>query len=316
VKRGCLFGCCGVLAVLAAACFTAGYYAGKLDLISVADRVPTASYIKGDPAVLVHMDPNHAEIRSLLQEGLRRIPAPLRQYVLASLPYEGTLSIEPRRDQDQADITFALSTRRLAGLLESRSSREVWRWWVAQRLDETGIEREGLWVVRSHVPLASAAIDEFNRRWARPAAEPLALEGSHALEVVVDNRGGRAYLALEPLLNPPPQEGDLPPETPPTVDADRLAGFFQLFTTARLTADPLDRNTFAFRLKAECPNAHAAAASHFFLWLLRDWMYARLLERGIVLEGDVQRDDTSLYGVLTIRGYRDNVVDLFGRWGI
>ena len=316
MRKGCCLGCLTVLLLIAGGGFGAGYFLSRMELLERTSAVDTARYLGGRPAVLLHVDSNDRSVQALVEYALASEAALLRDWILESLPYSATLSLEPE-NAGRSEMVFAMSMPRLAGLLEWRADPSFWTWFDAQEVDRLSREAPGLWVVHSHLPVSESVQAEAAARWQAGEDEALRLGGGHVAELLIDNRDGRAYVALEPLLNPPLQAGDLPPKEAPAVDAASLAAVFARIESAWAAFDMPANDRGVLRFEVVCPNARAAESLHFFAVMLRDSISRTCWEeQRIRVQGDVLRDDRVLTGAFTMTGIRDAFVKQVRRVGL
>lgn len=308
MRKSCCLGCLTVLLLIAGGGFGAGYFLSRMELLERAAPVDTVRYLGGRPAVLVHIDSDDRSLLGLVEYALASQATIVRDWLLESMPYESTWALEPGVG-DQIEMTLATSMPRIAGLLEWRADPALWRWWDGQEVDRLSREAPGLWVVRSHLNRSEAAAREVEARWKPKDEEALRLGGGHVVELLIDNRDGRAFSALEPLIHPPPQPGDLPQDPTGGLDTTQLAAFFARIETAWTAVDLPANDRALVRMEIVCPDAHAAEALHFFALMGLDNLRRNAWDtQGIRIQGEFVRDGRVLAGNFTLGGIRETFV--------
>lgn len=233
---------CGVAVVLLCAA-VAGlaafvYRAGALEDYPPQSLVPHVTHA---PAVWAQLDLESPDTRASLLSIVSASADWRTRFMMDSIPWRAALSVHSDLEAGVVRLDTLWSLRRLSGLVQSRSSLEVWRWFAGQKVESLALEAPGLWVVRSTLPIRDDARKQAAAHW--PVAQPVEMpETENALlSFTIDNRSGGAYLALEPILNRPLQPGEEITGVPPALDAQALAVYFeklqQVTGTASLEAD-------------------------------------------------------------------------------
>ncbi len=285
MRKGCGLGC-GVVFLLACA---AG--AGLLYLLHGAGAFenypsqPVDLAFNGPTAVSVRVDLEAPGTRALLSSLIDDAPDARTRFLLESLPWQGALSFAPDRDSRMVHLQAALSLRRLSGLLASRSSTELWRWFAGQKVASLALEQPGLWVARSTLPIRDAAHAETGARWPMKANPPLEAPAEGLLSFQLDNRDGGAYLCMEPILNPPPQPGTEITGKPPVLDARGWAAYFERLEQASGAVSLEDAGAAVATVRVQARNALAARELRALLERERDRAAAWLEGYGAYLEG-------------------------------
>ncbi|MFP4503046.1 MAG: hypothetical protein ACLFTT_18795 [Candidatus Hydrogenedentota bacterium] len=326
--RGCLIGCVGVLVLCMLVAGFLVYIAYEFDFIQAAARVDTVSYIGGEPMVLARADPNRAAVLAVVSEAFAQNPG-ARQFVQAFMPHEASLAVMLDSGAQTSRQILALSLRRLAGLLDwSAVEPANWRVSPAQEDIVASKEQNGVFVVRSSWPTRKTTRQQVRKVWPEAPRERLALEGGHLLELVVDNRGGGAYLALEPFffapeaapaMGSPAQDKTLAPISPPPLSKRQYDSVFLRGRTLRVTVDlvhpslpanALDPTAVAVEVVIECTtrNARAAEDLRFLLMYARDQLYRALLEEGVVLDSDITGEDNAITARFTARNVGEKLI--------
>jgi hypothetical protein len=298
------------------ALFAAGYFLGRGDLVFHTPRTDTQTFVGDGGAVQLRIDPNQPAIVNLLRSALTESMGFMALATDHALPYEMTLRMDIDRPASEVDMILALSLRRFAGLLEMRADPELWRWTPYQRVQSAKLEREGLWVVRSTMPLDEGALGLADERWAKPEGSALHPGREHGAEVVLDNRNGALYLVANTLLNPPLQAGDLPNEAPSAMPPEQLIAILGRVETARATLDVPDNDRVTITLRVNCVDEDMARGVQLLMLLVRDRVYLDLLEKDILLSGHLALEGRTISGEFTITGWRDRVLLSLGTAGI
>lgn len=317
VKRGCFIGFCGVLTLVCLLLFVIGYYAGKTDLVLAASRTDTIAFVGERGAVQIRVDPNQPAVLDLLRTAAQKSFGYFGLLIDRTVPYEMGLSINADRGNAQADMVVALSMRRLAGFLESVSDTELWRWFPFQRVQSARLERDGLWVARSTLPIDAGALSLANAHWAKPAGTPLTLTRDHGLEVVLDNRNGEAYLVLNTFINPPLQAGDLPPDPAANkMTQDDFVKILERMETLRFTADLFGNDHAVCDLIVTCEDETMARGVNLLLLYARDQLYLNLLEKGVEMDGEITLEGATVTGRFNLRGFHKRIVTQISGMGV
>jgi hypothetical protein len=301
LRNCCCLGCLTliVLAVsLMALLFTVVMDTGALETY---ERQNAVAEVSGKPSVVVRLDLQSPSARPFLSMLMEDSAGYLTDFFIDSLPWEAVIALTPDRDAKAVRMGSILSMRRFSGLLEARADAELWRWFPGQKVDSLELERPGIFVVRSTLPLSEEAMNEASVRWSKPAGDALQVPEGAPLGAYIDNRDGRGYLALEPILNPPPQPGDRPGAREGQLDAAGWAPYFERFTEASgaLGFDTDGMVTVELRLKA--PGEQAAKDLLALLEAQRDSMGAEIERQGGWLEGAWSRQGSEVSGSFRVQ---------------
>lgn len=333
--RGCLIGCVGVLVLCMLVAGFLVYIAYEFDFIQAAARVDTVSYIGGEPMVLARADPNQATVLAVVSKAFAQNPG-ARQFVQAFMPHEASLAVMLDSGAQTSRQILALSLRRLAGLLDwSAVEPANWRVSPAQEDIVASKEQNGVFVVRSSWPTRKTTRQQVRKVWPEAPRDRLALEGGHLLELVLDNRAGGAYLALEPFffaveaappMAPDAQDKTLAPISPPPLSKRQYDSLFLRGRTLRVTVNlvhpslpanapdlaALDPTDVAVEVVIECTtrNARAAEDLRFLLMYARDQLYRALLEEGVVLDSTITGEDNAITARFTARNVGGKLIRL------
>lgn len=169
-------------------------------------------------------------------------------------------------------------------------------------------------MLRGEEGIGQEAAAAARERWKAEPAETLRLDGTHFLEVFVDNRCGQGFLAFAELsstLEAPAgaASGDSskaasPPkqELQQIFNARELSGLFYRARTAHFTADTQGADGLRIGLTIECPDETAARSVEFALMTVRDLLFRNLLEAGLTLEGDPILEGPKVRAEFTLSG--------------
>ena len=187
------------IALVAAAIYVEIRYA----LIRTSPRVDLAE-LADDPSIIAVINPALAleQIRPLITE---RAGFPVPDWIVRRvLPYEATVVTISNYDDDEIDLTLFLNLRRFGPAIE----RQVNAAGLRQIVPEIHWNQDGLVEISpgvlsaaGSVPMELEAQEAAWFLWSqkfKPTSMPF--QGTHFIEVVMDNRDGGAYLAVASIL--------------------------------------------------------------------------------------------------------------------
>ena len=308
MRKGC---CCGCLVLLVLFIGWTGlgiYFAGHyMDLWVAAERVDTLAYVGEAPAVMVRIQPDLPEVTSILTEGFNGMSP---EWLL---PYEATLALIPTLEKQEVDVMLATSLRRFLGFLKlCLQSDEGQTALKDLDLDWRTTQQDGLLVLKTQKPIDEAVCTQVQSVWPQPRPGSWSGEGTHFLELVLDNRDGGVMLALDPFLvarEADPNEIVVMKAPFDLEGAGRLPGLFKRLNGLRFYMDLTGPDEAQCHVDSECRDAQAAETLLFFLFTLRDAVYRALVEQDIDFEGRLVRDGNRVKGTYTIRGYRAPLIE-------
>ena len=309
-QKGCCLGCMAIfLIVIGGTCGLLYWGAVSMDLLYESPPRDTAAHIGGSPALLVRVDPNSEQVLGLLDEGFE---GQLNAFLQPFLPHDLSFALLPHREDGSSGTVFAISLRRMGGLIKLLTdSPEQWRWFQAQEMISAGLESDNLWVVRGSVRSSDSVLGQVAKWWPVETREALELEGGHDIELVLDNRDGKAWLALDPLLVAGKTDEDaivvIKAPFEPESSAS-LTGLFRRVRTFRLSADMAEADRIVLTVEAECRDADAAESMLMLLFTIRDSAYRTCVEKDIALEGHFTRNDSAIRGEFTCTGFRKSLI--------
>ncbi len=308
MRKGCLWGCLGVLAIAGlTAVILATYFGTKYDVITSAPRVSTAEFASERSAIVALLDPNTPEVYTILA-GSERDSAGVKYL----LPYECSAILDVDAAKGTRQLTLSISPRRFAGiLLKIFASQEVLSFetpgfedWVTAGL----VEEKGALVMRKRGRIAPEAIELVQEQPVPSGEQPFEVEGGHVFEVIVDNLNGCVFLGLEQLARPRERESD-EGEEKRTVDPGKFAELLSRIRTARITCDFDSEGNLAVIVDIECPDEAAAESILSGLLSVRDRMAEESLEEGYVVEGEPELLGNRIHADITVRGAQGALVE-------
>jgi len=307
VKKGCCFGCLAVaLLVFAGLCALVYAVTVKLDLITPAPRADTVYHAAQNPAVCIRLDPNQPEILKIMDEVFGAGSA---EFYGAFFPYEAGLAIVPDTSRNVDTLVVSVSLRRLASLF-TLFVKNTFTTEIPGQIISMAEEQNGLWVLRFEMPLAPETTKNAATWWTPTPQDPLVLSGKHAVELLLDNRNGGAFLALEPLFGkhqPDPDE-IVVMKAPFEVNAPFVPGLYQRTQSVWLAADFAGPDLIHVEMDVLCRTPQAAESVLFFLFMVRDALYRQLIELDMTLSGDFDVDGSAIHGEFNASGCRNYFV--------
>ncbi len=288
--------------------------------LAAAPRVDTTSFITQQTAAIARVD---FSAPGIMTELLPQVPILPRILLQLALPYECSLHVEVDADRKVRQLVGAMSMRRFGrhvlsmfDKVESLPSLGQFRWTTPGIVSE-----QGALLLRGEEGIGEEAAMVAQERWKASPAETIRLDGTHFLEVFVDNRRGQGFLAFAELSTPPETPGGAasgdsskaasPPkqELQQIFDARELSGLFYRARTAHFTADAQGANGFRIGLTIECPDEMAARSVEFALMTVRDLLFRNLLEAGLTLEGDPIIEGPKVRADFTLTGVENALHD-------
>ncbi|MBI1320287.1 MAG: hypothetical protein GC168_15275 [Candidatus Hydrogenedens sp.] len=293
MRSGCCLGVLVILLLVAAAVGGAGWLVWKAGVFEQLPEQQLASELRTHPSVLLVVDPDAPGMTPLWQAVLGRYGGMFAPVVLRSLPHQAVFALEPDRQRSVVQGELLLSTRSLSGLFENRlNDTETWRWTPGQTVTRAAFDTPGMWRVDSTYGLRPEVQLEASKRWIKPGAPVQPLAPRHAAQLLLDNRDGAAFLALSPILNPPPQPGDM--ET--TFDAALYSEWFACVDQLEARFDAELTGNVRLWMEITCPGEAEARRLRFALEQRRDDTARWIGKWGGRLEGQWERDGTILRG--------------------
>lgn len=194
-----------IAAALIAVALLAGtiYVEIRYALIRTSPRVDLAG-LADDPSIIAMIDPALAieQIRPLIA---KRTGFPIPDWIVRRiLPYEAAIVTASDYDDTEVDLTVFLNPRRFGPFIERQvnaiglqsSVPEIQ--WAPEGLTERD---PGVFSVSGTVPMEPQAQEAAYYLWKQSFKPAIPLQGTHFIEVVMDNRDGGAYLAVASILH-------------------------------------------------------------------------------------------------------------------
>lgn len=302
--------------IIAGAFLYLGYQFGSADILILAPRHDTFEAAQEPAHAWLRLDPNAAEVLEILRYGVEDDSGFFLSIISAVLPYEASVVASAAPDAEVSRLVFAMSMRRLAGILEQRSSAQPWQWFPPQQVDSLALEGRGLWVVRSHLPVTEATRKAHELLYPPGNSEGIAPEGGYVLEGALDNRHGEAYLALSSLLVPPKVAGDMNADTYFGLDHTLLTEYFALVETVRLRANFVEPEILELQISVVCRDEASASAAMLPLLGIQDMLYQTVVESGGYVTGDFEVDGREIEGLFLLHEVKEPLVGALRKQGV
>lgn len=311
LSRGC---CCGCLATGLTTLLVIAVISFFLDkaysLFTPVPRVALDEYFGTDHPVVLRIDPNSEILIELMGEAGNS-----QTWVMRYLwPYEVMAFIDVNRGNQTKDLTWAISTRRGGGLLST--------WWpVPDNIDLGGgfkvtdfrAGSDGVIQIMADGKISDDALVEGSEYVADDGFEPYTLTRDHILELILDNRKGDAYLALEAYFGGDIDDADSQVEgdttSPTDVAHEDFLNALQQTIAMRMTMDLVDTNSMEWTVEARAFNVDGAEALLDHLNRVRDTLIENAEDKHMEFEGEFTRDGSEVHGELILRHYRRSLVE-------
>lgn len=296
---------CAILLVLA-------WHWGAL---TASPRAATAGYASKQTAMALTVD--FEPIQDVLGQLTAHATGKPAWLFQGFFPYGGALFIDVGEDRVHREVCALVNPRRLGPLAPMLARRlfsappDSFQW-----VTEGVVWRDGVLMARLRGAASEGTAAIVRERWPEAPLKSLALEGGHMIEFLADNRGGEGLVAMECLadlaqgFSKPEKDAGKPQELQRIFDAQQLSGLFYRAASARITADVAGNDTILLNAVMECPDSQAASAIEFALLTVRDLLFKRLIEYGVVLEGDPVKEGTRVRMDLRLEGWRTAVTRL------
>ncbi len=262
-----------------------------------------APYVLPDTRVQIAVWPGRGQeaLMAFLQAALPEKQRPSPWVVKRLLPHEAAVFLAPNLQTQSIAVTTFVNEQRLGPVIrdavnEANPSRSL----PAIRWSREGMvaEKRGILTLRGEVPVDPHTLELTQMHWAgEPAAEPLALEGGHALEVALDNRDGGAFTVLSALELLKVSNGENNP--------DFYVGMLANVSWIRLFADFTGTSETLVRLHIECrPDAEAGlpGSVQFVVDMGVNEGKKALEAKGATLAGASRVEGNAVIGEYTITG--------------
>lgn len=310
MKKGCLIAFVVVTGVVILAVVGIVFALDSIfNLFTPKARVDLAERYGADRAIVLRIDPNHMSFKTMASEMAMQDPV-LFDWIM---PYEGAMFIDADVETMERWMTFAVSTRRLAGFfsytLPLTKEGRMPGGFVGGAIS---VGDDGVIVMDADGPISPEAIDEMNRRWPERTNERISIEGGHAVEFIFNNADGQAYLALEQWLMESVKKAEEEARArgeEVVFDQENLSTLFYQVKTGRITMDLIERDHLEVVVDMHCPETMAAGAVLVSSNIMIDRLREALAEDGTILEGELQKEDERVFGTLIVTGFDQRLVD-------
>ncbi|HOF41598.1 MAG TPA: hypothetical protein PLD73_16125 [Candidatus Hydrogenedentes bacterium] len=262
-----------------------------------------APYVTPDTRVQIGLWPGNGgeDLLAILRAALPEKQRPSNWLLKRILPHEATVLLAPNLQSQSIAVTAFINDQRFGPVIrdavnEANPSRSVpvVRWLA----DGMVVEKRGILTLRGDIPMDAHSTQLTQSSWpGAPAGAPLALEGGHAIEIMLDNRDGGAFAVLSSLELLKGLDG----ENNPDFYVELLANVSWL----RLFADFAGTNDAALKLHIECrPDAEPGVAGSIQFVVDMGLMAAKkaLEAKGAALVGASRVEGNAVVGDYTLRG--------------
>lgn len=238
MREGCLIGCLGLIAVtMVLAIVTVAVLDAFLGIFREADRVSLADMYGTDHDVMMLIEPDAAFV-----SGVSETAAEGTGWIVEwVLPHELTMFADADRETGSTDITVAASMRRMAGFLSySLPEPEGMTVFDGAEVTGLGVKSNGVAYLNGTKDVAPELLERAASMTAVSADVPYTLEGGHLGEVIMNNTGGDAFIAIEQLFTGPAQG-----EETPLLTQEQEQQLGENVTSGRLVFDLVDEDSLS-----------------------------------------------------------------------
>ncbi|MEK7795273.1 MAG: hypothetical protein AAB353_12125 [Candidatus Hydrogenedentota bacterium] len=306
MKRGCLIGCLIVFGLFALMIVVVGFVADSMfNLFQPLPPVDLAAAYGTEHAIVFRMDMNNEQLREMAGKALDQGPGMLEFF----WPHQLYFFMDANAEAKTRSLGFALSTRRMAKLwgwiLPIPDEKDVGSGLVIQ---EISVDDNGVIQASADGPTREEDLATLASTWAAPFdVEPLALEGGHFMELVINNRNGEAFLAVAPWA----EDIDWDEAAKSSFTKEHLDALHTGIATARVTGDMAGKETLQFEVLAIAPDDERAAKVAEALSALTALMAEDLKEHDskVTFEALVEQQGSEVHATITMGEYGDVLVD-------
>lgn len=266
-------------------------------------RVSCKNLITDDSAVIMVINPRMPYASNIIAT-LTGYPALLLKMIL---PYELALIFDVNKDLALKRAKMMVSPRRLRPVIANMSKKfadDV----IVNKMRfsmNSVVDKEGALRIHAKDSISKESLDVIRKYQSTKELLPLSPEGDHLLEVTLDNRYGGVFLVFESffLLQKNSDEKGSPGEEKQQIfDADQLSGLFYRIATARITIDPKDEESLIIKINIVCPDAVTRDQTMFALLTSSDALFKKLIQMGLILEGEPVVDGNSIKVEYSLNG--------------
>jgi hypothetical protein len=292
VRRGCVIGL-SILVLLLIVIFGALLVLDRrYEFMWAARRVHHHELVAPNAGLRVSIQPDRASAYLL-----SRLQVPEWAFSRI-LPYEAAIMLEPK--QDHVESTFYINAQRFGPHIVEyvRDTNLVSRITLVQwQSPELRREERGVLVVKGTLPVDRPAQETVLRAWRQfTPSGPLAFEGDHFVEAVLDNRTGSGLITLFSLLAA---------SGIPDAQLERENLLTQNLLEARLTADIVEHNEVEIAIQLtyrEDGLEEDKGAKEFLFEVLYGTIKQQLqTQYGVELEGGTRWEGPSLKGYYRLK---------------
>lgn len=314
MKKGCCLGCLAVGVILVALMVVAGVVIEQsIGIISPAERVDLAAAYSGGHAVAIVANPNAPNFGEVYRTALRDDPRRPEWF----MPHEAALFYDVDVAGGTRELSVAVSPKRFSGLLSwFVPDPENWHLDGELEVQEADFQENGAFLWRATGPLSADAQEQAREIEPDSGASPIALEGGHIIEIIVDNRQGEAFLVLhEALLEGLEEDADAADDAADEVSDDAILSpadwdlLLRAASTLRLTVDAAADATLQFQIDLTCRDTKSADGALALLRDLKDRLGRWFAKEEAVFEGSFARVGKTITGILTLRGYDEVFIE-------
>ena len=309
MKRGCIFGCLGIIIFLFLSSFglilllesTVGGF------LRPVPRVDLASTFGTEYPVVIRVDPNSAALWDLTEEAFKEGPWFLDLFV----PYEMYIVMEVNKDRTQREWTAAISSRRFGNVFTWYFPVENWELGHGLRVHDLSAQSNGVIVMTADGPIDDETLAAADADWKAEGVDPYALAKAHGVEIVLDNTQAGAFLAAGPFIRDwwgPPKDGESPDASDEVVlTQEEVDTLLYRVGAVRVAADTPRHEEMELFLEVRCPDQDAAEAVLAVLEKLQDQMIAHLQKdhEQMRVEGALERNGAEIAGLLRVFHFED-----------
>lgn len=222
------------------------------------------------------------------------------------LPREIAAVVKTDMNTHQAQITLFANEQRLGPFLEKTLNQNK----ILKKVKQIAWTTEGFELpergnlfAQGKISVPESVEEELFKLWpARSKDEPIAIKGTHQVELALDNRNGDLLALIAAGVTAGGQEWE---KFRAGQEAEMAMGVIQTIQTARLTADLNDLNTAAFTVRIDADEKGGPGLQFLLSGLALPWATEYLKnEMGLVLAGDLQWNEAekAILGSYTLSG--------------
>lgn len=300
MREGCLIGCLGLIAVtMIIAIVAVVALDGFFGLFREADRVSLTEYYGQDHDLMMLVEPNFDLIGSAVAEATDG-PAWFIDYVL---PYEVTLFIDVDRETMTNTYTVAASLKRMAGFMSYYLPRgKGFTIFNDAEITDLGVNSSGVTYIEAKSGISEETADRAVSMQFIEASELYQIESGHLAQIVLNNTGGDAFVALQEFFNGAADNsasGDLL-----TPEEEMLLG--HNVAAAMLVFDTVNSDTVSLHVRARLTEPENATE---VIPLLDEAIrqMAQNEDGNVTIDGGFRQESDEVVGDYTLEHVRDRI---------